>query len=168
MNIHQLKASFLPSEDRVVLFINTRENDEIQLLITRRIAKNLLASCLKLLHKDPVVEQQQTESQKKAVLGFSRQESMSHVSTKQEFKNTPKNRPLGDSPLLIVRFSITQQGQAISIEFNGLSGTKIAFTLNTTTLHILFKLLEDIAKKAEWDIQSNIPDLDTSPSKAKH
>jgi hypothetical protein len=37
MNIHQMQISYSAQEDRIILNINSKENEEMRLLLTRRI-----------------------------------------------------------------------------------------------------------------------------------
>lgn len=173
MSIKQLQASYIPIEDRVLMRMSTTDNDEFQLLLTRRFVKNLLAVIVKILELDPDISANVEPEHKKAVLGFAQQEAMQKVQTDKPYqKPKPKpqqEQPLGDKPTLATNFHITpnkQKGAKCSIETA--KGKAINMQLAQEMLHIVYKLLDQTAQKAEWNLPRQIDDTSVAPSTAKH
>ena len=59
--INQIQIRYAPVEDRIVLRLNTEDSSEFRFWITRRYAKILAVSLMKLLHSSEDIQEHKEE-----------------------------------------------------------------------------------------------------------
>ena len=106
--INQIQIRYSPIEDRIVLRLNTEDSSEFRFWITRRYAKILSASLLKLLHSAEDVQEHKAEEVQKAVMSFKHEEALSKADFAKSFQAQPKNLPLGNAPVLLSKLTVKQ------------------------------------------------------------
>lgn len=79
MNIHQLSVTYSPTEDRLLLRINTTTQEEIQVWLTRRMTMNLMPHLPKIAAEQlalsaPVQTPLLTEQDKQVFADFKQHE----------------------------------------------------------------------------------------------
>lgn len=164
--INQIQISFNPTEDRLLLRMNTSDSTGFQFWLTRRYVKLLWPILLSMLERNEQVSAQQTEQAKKEVLSFQHQEAARKMDYTQQYKEEPGHQPLGTEPVLLSRISVKnladgQQMLCIHPE----DGQGIELILDQTLLHSICKLLQDTVAKAEWDMDLS-QSLTTAATKA--
>ena len=161
MIIHQLQASYVLEQDRILVRLNTQAGEEVRLWLTRRMVKNLFPHMLQVT-ADLVTDQAQGASHdganRNALTQFKRQESLQKADFSTPFNSQAASLPIGDAPLLASRVHITVcDGGALRIGFEeDIAGAaaKRGFevTLGQDLLHGLMHLLEAALRHADWGI----------------
>ena len=172
MTIHQLQASYVLEQDRILVRLNTRAGEELRLWLTRRMVRNLFPHMLQMT-TDLLSDQSQGASHDgadgNALTRFKRQESLQKADFSTPFHSQAASLPIGDAPLLASRVNITVcDGGALRIGFeeDGTgSATKRSFevTLGQDLLHGFMHLLETALRQADWGITLERPDAPDEP-----
>jgi len=147
MSIKQLNASYLSEEDRVVLRITTKDDNEYRLLLTRAMLRNMLGLVRQLQlakavrkHPSPLAAD---------IAEFNQHVQLSHAKF-TEFEPASQ-LPLGDQPLMVRKAAINNhQGQDV-LELN-LPGKLLKLPLNDELSAQLGVVLQSIADRAQWDL----------------
>ena len=139
--IKQIQASYSPQEDRILLTVETHNQQLYLGWITRRF----LALLLPTLHgQHPIT---------KVNLFEGSPYKMTRPQIKQHQKKTPEH-PLGESPLLFAKisFSALKTEEAVFIlSPNSGQGIKLPFT--PILLNLLLKNLKEPLKQSDWGIE---------------
>ena len=173
MNIHQMQMSYSAQEDRIILSINSKENEEMRLFLTRRIVMSFwdvlnrtidhtLTNKPKLndMQKTPVAPippnagkeatPQQMEQQ------MEQQIHHQNIISESDYK-TPFNKgdkfPIGEAPILVEKITInTYEDGNIVFVFESIHEKDISLNLNLQILHNLSDLLAKVMPVTEWNI----------------
>jgi hypothetical protein len=168
MGIKQLNASYLVSEDRILLRFNTPEETEYRLWITRRIGLFMLVATTHLLTKQ--LEQSHAPDTAKAIDAF---EKDALVEASKIANATPTEYqsgihfPLGAEPILVmdVSCSLLQNNATevskssaiadgnqdiISIDFVLPGGVNLNLKLASTMVRAITLLLDQLRQQAGW------------------
>ncbi len=170
MNIHQVQTSYSAQEDRIIMRINNREDEEISLFLTRRIVvlfldilnktiDHTLANNLSIndIQKTPITTLIPSITGDKTI-----PKQMENQIYRQNIINnsdysTPFNKgeyfPMGDSPILIEKITInTSSNDNIVLIFKSTHGKNICLNLNFQILNNLSDLLIKIMPATKWNI----------------
>jgi hypothetical protein len=164
MQVHQLSISYLPEQDRILVRVNTSENQELQFWFTRRLALGL----------SPVMERIITETAghsggpatthlagadplaKKAMADFNRSATIRSADFSTPYKVPETSQPLFDTPLLITEVNLAPLGGG-KLRLNcteKLSTTpqtrKFELALSDTLTHAFMHLLERAVVASKW------------------
>jgi hypothetical protein len=150
MSIKQLNATYVPEEDRVLFRLTTQPSDEYRVWLTR-------ARVAELIHQgeQAAIVKLQTEHappQAKAIAEF-KQQVVQQTTTFTQFE--PATRlPLGAEPTLVkaLRFEIKDQQQILHLDLIG--NRTLSLKLNDDLLSKMRLLLQTVATKANWQIES--------------
>jgi len=147
MSIKQLNASYVTEEDRVVLRITTKDDNEYRLLLTRAMLRNMLGLVRQLQLAKAV--RQHPAPLAADIAEFKQQVQLSNARF-TEFE--PASRlPLGDQPLMVRKAAINRhQGQDV-LELN-LPGKLLKLPLTEELSAQLGVVLQTIANHAQWDL----------------
>ena len=168
MGIKQLNASYLVSEDRILLRFNTPEEAEYRFWITRRVGLFMLVATTHLLTKQ--LEQNHAPDTAKAIDAF---EKDALVEASKIANATPTEYqsgihfPLGAEPILVmdVSCSLNQNNAAevskstaktdsnqdiISIDFSLPGGANLNLKLASTMVRAITLLLDQLRQQAGW------------------
>ncbi|MEI7764597.1 MAG: hypothetical protein WCI85_15275 [Comamonadaceae bacterium] len=161
MTIHQLQASYVLEQDRILVRMNTLAGEELRLWLTRRMVRNLFPHMLQVT-ADLVADQAQGASHdgadRNALTQFKKQESLQKADFHTPFNSQAASLPIGDAPLLASRVHVTVcDGGALRIGFEedvADAATKRSFevTLGQDLLHGFMHLLEAALQQADWGI----------------
>ncbi|MBA5249534.1 hypothetical protein MNB_SUP05-SYMBIONT-4-1382 [hydrothermal vent metagenome] len=168
MNIHQMQISYSPQEDRLILRINSKENEEMRLFFTRRIVTSfwdiLNQTINHSLEHHPVLNDMDNAS---ADLGNESarqqmQQQMQQQIHHQDIINesdyaTPFNDgnkfPMGETPTLVEKITINAyENGNIKLIFVSDTDKNIDLNLNQSLLHNLSDLLSRVIPSTEWNI----------------
>jgi len=163
--INQIQMSFNPSEDRILLRMNTTDSTNFQFWLTRRYVKLLWPVLISMLAKDEQISTQQSEQAKQEVLSFQHQEAAQKMDYSQEYQSEAEQEPLGSEPVLLGKISVNQREDGTQIlSMHPEIGEGVELALNQTLLHSIYKLLQDTVAKADWDIDLTQSLNSTSPT----
>lgn len=175
MNIYQIQIAYLDQEDRLVLSINSKENEEIRLFLTRRI----VVIFLKMLNQtieyvlntkvelDDIKESEISDINiPKGVLGKAAhqqmekqmQNQMHHQNIVNESNyDTPFNSgdkfPIGESPVLVSKVTINiDKSDNIALILSATNNKDINLDINEQILHNLSDVLIKVMPVTNWNI----------------
>jgi hypothetical protein len=161
MTIHQLQASYVTEQDRILVRLNTQAKEELRLWLTRRMVKNLFPHMIKAT-TELVAAQTQSASHDgadhKALAKFKKQESLQQADFSTPFNSQAAALPIGDAPLLATAVHITpSEGGSLRIGFEekipGVAGSRsFEVNLGHDLLHGFMHLLELALQHAGWDM----------------
>jgi len=151
--INQIQMSFNPTEDRLLLRMNTTDSAGFQFWLTRRYVKLLWPVLLNMLSKDGQISIQTTEDAKKEVLSFQHQEVAQKMDYSQNYQSEAQQEPLGVEPILLGKISVNQRQDGTQVlSMHPEVGQGVELALNQTLLHSICKLLQDTVAKTDWDV----------------
>ena len=143
--------------DRILVRLNTQAGEELRLWLTRRMVKKLFPHLIKA-SVALVSPQAHDGADRKALLEFSKQESLQQADFDTPFENQALALPIGNEPLLATTVHITP-GESGSLrlgfeeKIEGLTTSRsFEITLGTSLLHGFLHLLEMSLKQADWGI----------------
>ena len=129
MSIQQFNGEWIPREDRLLLRINTTNDEGFQFWLTRLILKDLLQGTHQVSVK--AVEQQvKIESSVKA----------------------GAQKPLGEEPLLVTGVSINADATHIMIAFQLVNGKNLRLNLQPQVWDRMAVLLNKLQDNAQWGV----------------
>lgn len=168
MTIKQLNATYLVNEDRILLRLNTPEEAEYRLWITRRVSLFILAASTHLLTK--YLEQTHTAETAKAIDAFEKEALVEASKIANAAPNEYQSGiqfPLGSVPILVmdVSCSLLQNNvsegsnldanssgnhDVISIDFVLPGGANLNLKLASTMVRAINLLLDQLRQQAGW------------------
>lgn len=162
--LHQMNIEYQPVEDRLVLKISTTDKTEFRLWVTRRFARNLWDSLNKILQNSPVIQQQQDDTAKKAMLAFQQEQSVRPEQFEKAYDADAMNLPLGEDPVLLTGFAYTvgklaegeQKAAPPRMAFQTEKGLEVGLPVNDQILFSLAKLLQQVDSHTDWDLNLNL------------
>ncbi|NOY17410.1 MAG: hypothetical protein GXP23_10895 [Gammaproteobacteria bacterium] len=151
--INQIQIRYAPIEDRIVLRLNTEDSSEFRFWITRRYAKILSASLIKLLNSTEDIQEHKEEEVQKAVMSFQHEEALTKADFAKTFQAQPKNLPLGNTPVLLSKLTVKQSadGNPMLCMYPE-QGQGIDLALQQQLLHSVSKLFADALQASEWGV----------------
>jgi hypothetical protein len=159
MTIHQLQASYVTEQDRILVRLNTHAGEELRLWLTRRMVRNLFPHMIKLTTELIAPRTQNSDrdgTDSKASVQFKIQESLRQADFETPFNTQATALPIGESPLLATTVHITpSEGGGLRIGFEEkvpeLAGSRsFEVTLGQDLLHGFMRLLESALQQADW------------------
>ena len=168
MTIKQLNATYLVNEDRILLRLNTPEEAEYRLWITRRVTLFILAASTHLLTK--YLEQTHTAETAKAIDAFEKDALVEASKIANAASNEYQSGiqfPLGSEPILVmdVSCSLLQNNASegsnsdanssgnhdiVSIDFVLPGGANLNLKLASTMVRAINLLLDQLRQQAGW------------------
>lgn len=162
MNIHQLSVHHDERQDRLLLRLNTQDQQEFRFWLTRRMTLRLIPaieqSAMRLEASQPGVAATDTPS-KNLLTELKRDSFLGKADFATPFKNHATEWPLGAEPMLItdVHLSI-RSGGALEVSFEDKSDPEQAKTcqlyLQVSLVHGMVHLIQQASKKAAWGADS--------------
>jgi hypothetical protein len=183
MDIHQVSATYLQEQDRILVRINTQHGEEMRLWFTRRLVLGLwpslnraVAHAAEFATRAASGPGTQHNPDAQRMLGeFQRDAALQKADFKTPYKAlaTP-SLPLGDEPLLVTEVRITPKTTgALQIEFieklsNGQPPRGFQVELVGTLIHGLMHLLEQALGHSQWrKAPQGAADAETEPARAE-
>lgn len=151
MQINQLKAKYLPLADRVLLSLNSQNEPEIQLLLTRRVAMALMEQITEIIE---VLPNKRTELNKSAF------KSVNQKKNKHE-KKSPNNSVATAKLITQVTIKILQVTETplFNLSFFFQDKSKLTLSVQSNFLEKILSLIDSLQEKAKWGINSNRQNL---------
>lgn len=163
MSIQQVKASYVASEDRILLRFNTSDAAEYRLWLTRRIALELLQEArtrsVSKIAADPKVATGQSAAQ---TIDAMQQENLrQQVDLKTQYQEGSR-LPLGAEPMLVTKLALEQiNDHTISLSLELVGKHTLNLRQPISILKTLRLAIERMVKTADWSNPS--PDVTTPP-----
>lgn len=114
MQIHQMSVTYLPEQDRILMRINTTEDEEMRMWLTRRLMVGLWPLLSKLLTEHLLKLESAGASLaaanpelKKMLADFRKEEFLQHADFDTPYKEGQARLPLGEEPLLVTDVDAT-------------------------------------------------------------
>ncbi len=150
-NLEQLKITFEPIQDRLVLIFFTRDFTEFRFWLTRRMTKKfhgLLKQLQSTVIKSEVEKKYEEEKAQQNV----QQEAVQQEASKYGMQLS--RNPLGMEPLLLtqVKISADEQGR-LMCRFESHTGNHIDFNMDTSFIVMLIQLIEKALPYTDWDLK---------------
>lgn len=161
MNIHQLQASYVMEQDRILVRMNTRNAEELRLWLTRRMVRHLFPHLTEVTTE--MLARQAPDSHHdganiSALKEFKKQESLQRCDFSTPFNSQVTAWPVGDAPLLASTVRLTPgEAGTLCLRFEenlpGAPQTRsFSVTLDHELLHGFLHLLESALQHADWGI----------------
>jgi hypothetical protein len=118
MDIRQLSVRYHTDQDRILVRINTRAGDEVQMWLTRRMAMRLWPLINRVvIDHFAIAQDAKTDGfvdlatmgprTREMLADLRRQEAVETADFNTPYLDQPPNRPLGDTPLLVTEVNLT-------------------------------------------------------------
>ncbi|MEY3613156.1 MAG: hypothetical protein RJB14_2878 [Pseudomonadota bacterium] len=158
MNIHQLSVHHDERQDRLLLRLNTQNQQEFRFWLTRRMALRLIpaieTSAARLEAAQPGVAATDAPSQH-MLSELKRDEFLQNADFATPFENSATQWPLGPAPLLITDVQLRIQANGtLDISFEDKSDASQAracqLNLQISLVHGMVHLIQKAILTAEW------------------
>ena len=150
MSITQFNATYVAEEDRVLFRFNTSQSQEYRLWFTRAVVRSILA--LGAQASVAVLAREHPPEQAKAIAEFKQQAKVEQAQFTTFVPAT--NFPLGAEPILIQQARIQLMDKATALELVMPKGQLLTMNLNEDMIAQLRLLLQTIAQRAQWGLDS--------------
>jgi hypothetical protein len=171
MNIHQLSVNHDERQDRLLLRLNTQDQQEFRFWLTRRMTLRLMPaieqSAVRLEAAQPGVAVTDAPSQN-MLTELKRDAFLKKADFATPFENRATQWPLGPEPLLITDAHLTiKPSGALEISFEDKSDPAqtraCQLHLQVSLVHGMVHLIQQACEKAEWGPKTNAAKV-TNPS----
>lgn len=146
MNIHQMQITYSATEDRLILTLNDQENEEVRLLLTRRITLSLLDMLAKTI--DHSINQQMNDRMTKSIADSNFEPQITThqaIIDKSDFE-------INKVSMLVEKATISvHKNNMIEIIFANDKEGNIKLDINQQLLHNLSDLLAQIMPSTDWN-----------------
>jgi len=158
MNIHQLSVNHDERQDRLLLRLNTQDQQEFRFWLTRRMTLRLMPaieqSAVRLEAAQPGVAATDAPAQH-LLTELKRDAFLKKADFATPFENRATQWPLGAEPLLITDAHLTiKPNGALEISFEDKSDPAQAracqLNLQVSLVHGMVHLIQQAIEKAEW------------------
>ena len=161
MSIKQFNGEWVCQQDRVLFRFNTSEDQEFSFWLTRYVLKGLLEGAQQLSAQ--ALAQVHPPQVARVVQSF-QQASVAEQLNFQETFQEAKERPMGDTPLLVTGLMLNQQGEAVTLKLDVASGKSVQVQMNPQVLQVMLALLDKLQGIAQWGVGLSAAQDVTSPS----
>ncbi len=149
MSIQQFNGEWIPREDRLLLRINTSNDEEFRFWLTRLMLKNLLQGTHQVSVK--ALEKTHAPEVAQVVQAFQQQTVAQQVKFDNSFK-AGAQKPLGEEPLLVTGVSINADATYILIAFQLANGKNLRLNLQPPVWDRMAVLLNKLQDSAQWGV----------------
>ena len=150
--IQQLQMSYSAEEDRVLLRINTTNQEEFRFWLTRRYCGLVIQALNAHRSADPDVTAQSTPVAKKAVEEFKQEAANSQGNFEQAFQEA-KTYPLGEVPALAHKLKYSVDSGVLALTIEPKEGSGITIKLDSKLNFNVSKLLRSAITTGEWQLE---------------
>jgi len=169
-----MQIHYVGIEDRLLLRINTQNNSEFRLWLTRRYCKELRKALDRLLDtssQQALAQNQATATTTQtaatsspqaaaAVRHFEKEQALSKADFKAKYKQaTDMQLPLGEKPILLSKLAIKPKDVDHIVCMHPKEGQGLEIVMNKELLHTFHHLLEEGIKRSDWDLSIAPPFL---------
>ena len=153
--LHQMNMEYQPTEDRLVLKINTMDKQEYRLWMTRRFTKQFWDSIIKIVEQAPDVKKHADPEVKKAVMAFQQENKVKSEQFEKPYVEGADRFPLGEDPVLLTGFAYSPKGPngMPRMAFQTIRGLEVALPVNDQIIFSIAKLLAQVGQHTGWDLE---------------
>jgi hypothetical protein len=155
MSIKQFNGEWVCQQDRVLFRFNTSEDQEFSFWLTRYVLKGLLQGAQQLTVQALA---QMHPPQVAQVMQSFQQASVTQQLNFQETFQTAKEKPMGETPLLVTGLMLNQTGDEVTLKFELESGKSVQVQMNPTVLNVMLALLDKLQGIAQWGVGLAVAD----------
>ena len=155
MSIKQFNGEWVCQQDRVLFRFNTSEDQEFSFWLTRYVLKGLLQGAQQLTVQALA---QMHPPQVAQVMQSFQQASVTQQLNFQETFQTAKEKPMGETPLLVTGLMLNQSGDEVTLKFELESGKSVQVQMNPTVLNVMLALLDKLQDIAQWGVGLAVAD----------
>ena len=158
MRLNQIKVEFVPEHDRLLMRLATDSDAEVLLWLTRRCIKRLWPLLMNLAQAAPEIALQPNPEARRALLGMQHEKAIREADFSKPYQEVERERPLGQTPLLITRIHPRrdQQGRQL-LGLLPSVGQGVHITLDDNLLHGLVRLIQSAVARTDWDLDLQVP-----------
>jgi len=149
MSIKQFNGEWVCQQDRVLFRFNTSEDQEFSFWFTRYVLKGLLEGAQQL--NVQALAQVHSPQVAQAMQSF-QQASVTQQLNFQETFQDAKEKPMGDTPLLVTGLMLNRQGEVVTLKLDLESGKSVQVQMNPEVLQIMLALLDKLQGVAQWGV----------------
>ena len=155
MSIKQFNGEWVCQQDRVLFRFNTSEDQEFSFWLTRYVLKGLLQGAQQLTVQALA---QMHPPQVAQVMQSFQQASVTQQLNFQETFQTAKEKPMGETPLLVTGLMLNQTGDEVTLKFELESDKSVQVQMNPTVLNVMLALLDKLQDIAQWGVGLAVAD----------
>ena len=156
MQIKQLQIAYAPEHDRILMRINSADQQEVRCWLTRRMVRLLLPSLDDMMQKLLASDRPLSEAGRKALLAMSREASLYSADFKSQFYDKNTNTPLGTEPLLITQIELRPCGEIhnmdLTLRLCTSDGKGFEMRMAEQLQHGFADLLIKSCEQAQWEL----------------
>jgi hypothetical protein len=154
MSIQQFNGEWVAKEDRMLIRINTSNDEEFRFWFTRLILKNLLQGAHQVRMK--ALEQTHAPEVAQVLEAFQQQTVAQQVKFEKNFKEGAQ-KPLGEEPALVTGITLQADAQHIQVALQLANGKNLRLNLQPHVWHRMAVLLHKLQDNAQWGIAQAEP-----------
>ena len=113
--IAQIQVSFAPTEDRLLLRLNTDDHSELRFWLTRRLIKLLTPILTRMVETTGRAAMIPEIQARETVADFEREEALASADFKTHFNEAAEHLPLGETPVILARIQTKQGPDSVPI-----------------------------------------------------
>lgn len=164
MNVYQMQISYSSQEDRLIMNINSKDNKEIRLFLTRRIAESFLGILKQtinhaLTHQPQLNDKENSNTVPKEVSVHQKMEQQiqhQNIVDDSDYETpfiTGNNFPMGETTILVEKITLnTYENSNIALIFTSTDEQDVNLNLDPPLLHSVSDLLIKVMPSTEWNI----------------
>jgi hypothetical protein len=153
--LHQINISYVATEDRLMMRINTKQGDEFRLLLTRRFAGILLGLLNKEIDKQGGIPALASTNETRTMF---KQGAMDKPYEAEKIVDYP----LGQTGILTYKINYKSTAESsLALEILPENGKGVNMNLNKSMLFMFYNLLTQACGQTDW----RLPDGDTVGAK---
>ena len=158
MQLRQMNVAYDRQQDRLLLRLSTDEGTEYRMWLTRRMLIGMWPGVIQLVHSTPMARQQADPETKKAVVEFQREKALREATFGAPYEGDKLQPAIPGEPFLVWGVQMRPvDGGGHDINFLPKEGQGVHVRLQDSMLHAFVKLLQDVARAAEWSFEPQLP-----------
>lgn len=156
MQIKQLQIAYAPEHDRILMRINSSDQQEVRCWLTRRMINMLVPSFDEMMQKLLASDRVLNDSGRKALLDMSREVSLYSADFQTPFQDQSAALPLGPEPLLITQIELRPvtegNGAELLLKLATSDGKGFEMRMAEQLQHGFADLLIKTCQQADWGL----------------
>lgn len=166
MDLHQIQLSYQAEEDRLLFRVSFKDEEgglqEIRAWLTRRFTRNFWPGMVDAMKTRVVLSRPAAAHASEEIVGMGYDASVSEIREAggfdAPFETAAEHFPFGEAPLLITtaHFAIDAD-KPLRVNFVSPDGAGFELAFTETMQHGFCTLLQDVVKRAEWDVDMALP-----------
>lgn len=161
-HIHQLNATYVAAEDRVLLRLNSTAGEEFRIWLTRRIVRRLareLGGAERRLLGLENPESGYVAPGARAIQEFRREASTAGVDFGERFEEGAAGLPFGAEPVLATACEVRLQEGNATIGLALSNKHVLNFVLDVRGLHGTLAMLQKAVAHSDWDLVQELENV---------